>query len=194
MIQSEKQRLRERMRKLSLEKPPGNTLPLLDALCGLDHWNRSSSILLYAPILSEPDPTSLLTESGGRSFLFPRMAGNHLEIYRMTSGSLWISGPFGIREPDPETWEPSSAEEVDLAVVPGMAFDLGGGRLGRGKGFYDRLLGDPQFRGVKIGLAWEWQIIDKVPRDDHDVPMDLLLTGGKLHDPGSMLDKPQKRG
>jgi 5-formyltetrahydrofolate cyclo-ligase len=117
-----------------------------------------------------------------------------LKIYRWTPHSLWIAGPFGIREPDPENWESASPEEIDLALIPGLAFDPMGGRLGRGKGFYDRLLGNPAFRGIKVGLAWEWQLVDEVPGAAHDIRMDIVIAGENIHDPGSMLDKPGERG
>jgi 5-formyltetrahydrofolate cyclo-ligase len=193
MIESEKQRLRERMRKLG-EAPPEGKMLCLQHLLGIDLWKRSSSILLYAPLFGEPDPTPLIDKTGRRSFFFPKVSGNSLEIYRMTSRSNWIRGAFGIREPDPESWEKSSPEEIDLAVIPGLAFDSGGGRLGRGMGYYDRLLGNPAFRGIKLGIAWEWQIVEKVPSEAHDIRMDLILAGEKMIDPGSMLDKPEERG
>jgi len=128
------------------------------------------------------------------SFLFPKIEGERLTIYRMSSGSLWTTGPYGIREPDPGSWRKASPEEVDLAVIPGLAFDAAGGRLGRGKGYYDRLLGDPAFRGIKVGLAWEWQIVGEVPATAHDIRMDLVLAGEKILPMGSMLDKPGESG
>jgi 5-formyltetrahydrofolate cyclo-ligase len=194
MIDGEKQRLRDRMRKLAAGPTPAEKSHSVEVLCRLALWDRSSSILLYTPIAGEPDPLPLMQMPGNRSFLFPKITGDRLEVYRHSAGSLWTVGPFGIREPDPESWEAASPAEVDLALVPGLAFDPKGGRLGRGKGFYDRLLGDPGFRGIKIGFAWEWQIIGEVPGMAHDIRMDFVLAGEKIYDPGSRLDKPEERG
>jgi len=112
----------------------------------------------------------------------------------MSPKSLWISGSYGIREPDPGSWDRASLSEVDLALIPGLAFDSKGGRLGRGKGFYDRLLGHPEFRGIKVGLAWDWQIVAEVPCDSDDIPMDFVVTPGKILQAGSTLDKLGERG
>jgi 5-formyltetrahydrofolate cyclo-ligase len=194
MIEGEKQRLRERMRILAAENSRGEAPLSLSSLFRFPLLSGSSSVLLYAPIAGEPDPTSVMEFPAIRSFLFPRISGDDLKIYRWTPHSLWIAGPFGIREPDPENWESASPEEIDLALIPGLAFDPMGGRLGRGKGFYDRLLGNPAFRGIKVGLAWEWQLVDEVPGEAHDIRMDIVIAGKKIHDPGSMLDKPGERG
>ncbi len=201
MIEAEKQRLRERMRKLALEGTPGNASLFFERLRELDPWKNSTSILLYSSIGSEPDPSSLMMAATGRSFLFPRIEGDHLEIYRMTSESSWIVGPFGIREPNPESWESASPKEIDLALVPGLAFDPAGGRLGRGKGFYDRLLGHPEFQGIKVGLAWDWQLLPSIPCEEHDIRMDFVIAEKMIHQgsplispqEGSMLDKPKER-
>ncbi len=155
----------------------------------LDAWKNSTSVLLFAPIEWEPDPVELISAAAEYSFFFPRIVGDHLEIYRMSPRSRWISGSYGIKEPDPESWDRAALSEVDLALIPGVAFDVKGGRLGRGKGFYDRLLGDPEFRGLKAGLAWDWQIVGEVPCDTDDIPMDFVVTPGKIHMTGSALDK-----
>jgi len=79
-------------------------------------------------------------------------------------------------------------------LVPGLAFDLLGGRLGRGRGFYDRLLREGLFHGIKVGYAWDWQLVDKVPCEQHDIRMDYIVTERKLLQVGSGLDKPAERG
>jgi len=163
-------------------------------LLRLDLCRNSSSILLYAPIEWEADPRELIMAAPECSFLFPRVAGDHLEIHRMSSRSRWTTGSYGISEPDPGSWDLASLSEIDLAVVPGLAFDPNGGRLGRGRGFYDRLLGHPEFRGVKAGLAWDWQIVAEVPNDIDDISMDFVVTPRKIHQSGSTLDKLGERG
>jgi len=190
MIDAEKQRMRSRIRELSLINPSGNSGRLLDALLGLEEWKRSSRVLLFAPLPGEPDPTLLEQYGDTRDFYFPRIEGGMLGLYRRRPESLWSSGPYGLLEPDPKTWERGSSKEPDLALVPGLAFDPQGGRLGRGKGFYDRLLGDPCFQALKVGLAWSWQITDEVPAELHDVAMDLVVTEERIIRPASMLDKP----
>jgi 5-formyltetrahydrofolate cyclo-ligase len=200
MRTAEKQRLRERMKIISAERslllplPFGAEASFTKNILKLDAWKTSSSVLLFAPIEWEPDPMEIISTAPDCSFLFPRIVGDHLEIHRMSPRSLWISGSYGIREPDPGSWDRASLSEVDLALIPGLAFDSRGGRLGRGKGFYDRLLGHPEFRGIKAGLAWDWQIVAEVPCDSDDIPMDFVVTPGKILQAGSTLDKLGERG
>ena len=73
-------------------------------------------------------------------------------------------------------------DDLDLVLVPGVAFNLGGHRLGRGKGFYDRLL--QNFSGKKIGVAFDEQIVDALPVEENDVRMDLILTPSRCLKPG----------
>ena len=82
-------------------------------------------------------------------------------------------GHFGIREPGGRCpWV--SPENLDLILVPGVAFDLRGGRLGRGKGHYDQLLAG--LRGAKCGVAFDKQVVDKVPMASHDIRLDSIIT------------------
>jgi len=181
-------------RSLLLPLPFGAEASFTKNILKLDAWKTSSSVLLFAPIEWEPDPMEIISTAPDCSFLFPRIVGDHLEIHRMSPRSLWISGSYGIREPDPGSWDRASLSEVDLALIPGLAFDSKGGRLGRGKGFYDRLLGHPEFRGIKAGLAWDWQIVAEVPCDSDDIPMDFVVTPEKILQAGSTLDKLGERG
>ena len=186
------------MKMISAERPlplPFEAEPLLvKNILKLNAWRNSSSVLLYAPIEWELDPMELISAAPEYSFLFPRVVEDHLEIHRMSPRSRWITGSFGIREPDPASWDHAALSEVDLALIPGMAFDPKGGRLGRGKGFYDRLLCHPEFRGIKAGVSWDWQLVSEVPCDRDDIPMDFVVTPGKIYQAGSTLDKLGERG
>jgi 5-formyltetrahydrofolate cyclo-ligase len=74
-----------------------------------------------------------------------------------------------------------------------MAFDAAGTRLGRGKGFYDRLLGTASFKAWKIGISWESRILPRLPRERHDIPMDVIITEQRVLAPCG-LDIPSKSG
>jgi len=84
--------------------------------------------------------------------------------------------PHGILEPRPEFNRSISLSHVELMVLPGVAFDLQGHRLGYGAGYYDRLLEDARSRPLLIGLAFEIQIVEEIPFTDHDVRMDKIVT------------------
>lgn len=90
------------------------------------------------------------------------------------------SGAFGILEPVPNPSRLISPEAFDLVLVPGLAFDLDGGRLGRGAGFYDRFLSTLPKKTRLVGVALDEQIVEKTPRDAFDLPVDALATPSRL--------------
>jgi 5-formyltetrahydrofolate cyclo-ligase len=191
MIQAEKQRLRAHLRSLPPSSPEG-AAELHTVIMEQAEWQAASSVLLYAPLPGEPDPTGILAQHGHKSFLFPRISGDFLELFRWSPASDWIVGPFGVREPDPGTWERVEPGDVDLALIPGLAFDASGHRLGRGRGYYDRLLGNPGFRAFKAGLCHKDRLLPGIPIEPHDVLMDLIITGQRVIRPSSMLDNPSQ--
>ena len=87
--------------------------------------------------------------------------------------NLIPSGKFGILEPIEAMKIPW--KKIDLVLVPGIVFDKNGHRIGYGLGFYDKFLKKVP-KAIKIGLAFDFQIVDKVPREEHDVPVDLVVT------------------
>lgn len=99
-----------------------------------------------------------------------------IEIQSLASGVQ--EGYMGIREP--VEGMPVPVSYIDLVVVPGLAFDDRGDRLGRGRGFYDRFLAHPDFRGVSCGLAFELQCVETLPTGPTDMPVDMLVTDEKV--------------
>ena len=99
------------------------------------------------------------------------MNGVNLDILPYDETRLEL-GSFHIEEPQGETTVDPS--EIELIVVPAVAYDRAGNRLGRGKGFYDRLLSTT--RASKIGVGYEFQLLDSLPAEEHDVPMDMIIT------------------
>jgi 5-formyltetrahydrofolate cyclo-ligase len=87
-------------------------------------------------------------------------------------------GSYGILEPRPDLIEPFDVEKIDLVLVPGLAFDPDGFRLGRGAGYYDRFLKTLPPRTLKVGVAFDFQIVDQVPRQAWDQPVHVLVTNG----------------
>jgi 5-formyltetrahydrofolate cyclo-ligase len=84
-----------------------------------------------------------------------------------------VTGKFGVSEPLAEC-EPIPLDRFDLVLVPGVAFDVGGNRLGRGRGFYDRILAAAS--GVKCGVAYDFQLLDKIPAEAHDARVNFIFT------------------
>lgn len=99
-----------------------------------------------------------------------------LVLRRFTSPQdLVIKGKYLIPEPTGQIF--NDYKNIDLAIIPGMAFDSHGHRLGRGKGYYDRLLSHPEFRNIcKVGVCFDFQYFDTIPAEPHDVLMDKIIT------------------
>lgn len=141
-------------------------------------WRAARTILFYAPLPDEPDVWPLLAPSlaEGRTVGLPRYLpglGNYeARRVRVIPGDL-SPGEFGIREPS-EVCPHLDLERFDLILVPGLGFDLAGGRLGRGRGFYDRMVA--AVRGIKCGVAFDEQITPKVPMQSGDVRMNAVVT------------------
>jgi 5-formyltetrahydrofolate cyclo-ligase len=102
-------------------------------------------------------------------------------LVRLEPGQALAPGPHGV--PEPADGKAVDPQNVDLAVVPGMAFDGRGGRLGYGKGYYDRILAGCRADCCKIGVAYAWQVVESgLPLDAHDIRMDLLVTEAGVRD------------
>ena len=177
----------------------------METLCrGLDpRWVRAASLRVCGKIhefLSDyPDIKNILAwashfpgeieltrllsdEMSERTIYLPRIDDNSAMTFLSISEN-WESGltpgKFGIGEPTQKMGIPfeTSLSRSTAVLVPGLAFDHKGRRLGRGKSFYDRFLSQAKMLpALKIGICWDLQIVDRVPTEDWDIPMDVLVT------------------
>ncbi len=142
-------------------------------------------VLFYAPLPEELDVWQLATKTlaAGKMVALPRFdsaKGTYVACRIQNLTSDLESGRFGIREPKANC--PKLAlNELDLVLVPGVAFDLQGRRLGRGKGYYDRLLAT--MRGVTCGIAFDQQILSEIPVEPHDLIVNCILTPTRWIEP-----------
>lgn len=128
-------------------------------------------ILMYHSLPDELSTHRFLDKwSGQKKFYLPRVNGVNLEILPYDQSRLEL-GSFHIEEPTGE--DVVSPDEIELVVVPAVAYDRRGNRLGRGKGFYDRLLATT--RATKVGVGYEFQIVESIPAEPHDVKMDMVV-------------------
>lgn len=180
MEKAAKKSMRAEARKLLLGLPAGQRATASAEICRrigeLPEWSAARTVGLYAAQSTEPNLATML-EATGKKFCFPRVCGELLEFYRCDSMAALRAGKWGVMEPDPELCELMPAEEIDLIAVPGMAFTRGGGRLGRGGGYYDRFLlrVHPQ-RAVKVGVCFQAQLVDVLPLESHDHEVAVLVT------------------
>ncbi len=109
----------------------------------------------------------------GRRVLLPRVAGDDMEFYDYHKDGLKL-GAFGILEPEGDS--PALPSDIDLMILPGMAFCRDGRRIGRGRGFYDRYLSRPTFRAYTIGVGFAHQLTYDIPCEPHDMVLDRVIT------------------
>ena len=170
-------RLREVLRSMTSAEREGGSKALCARMLQHSLWRSAQSVLVFAPLKDELDVTELLAEGWRESKIMavPRfdLASGAYGAARLMSHSQLVPGRFGVQEP--EAGCPAvPLNQLDLILVPGVGFDFAGRRLGRGKGFYDRLLA--QVRGHKCGVAFEQQLVAELPEEPHDVRVDSILT------------------
>jgi 5-formyltetrahydrofolate cyclo-ligase len=177
-----RQQILARRRALSHEQWQAASQSAQLRVISLEEFVRAECIALYAPAHNETDTTAILAEafSAGKRVLYPAVCGERM-VFRQVEGLESLSeGCFGILEPCQTGYE-HQADEPDLIVVPGVAFDLSGHRIGYGKGFYDRFLQHPGRRAHLIGLCHDFQLIEgAIPAEGHDVRMELIVTDERV--------------
>jgi 5-formyltetrahydrofolate cyclo-ligase len=188
-IREAKQALRNQVRAELDRMEPGEraaaSARARAVLVGQAPWKTAEEILFFAPLPEEVDVWPLLIEalSAGKRVALPRFVAEtrtyEARLIRDATTDL-KAGHFGIREPASHCAQLRSSR-LDLILVPGVAFDLQGHRLGRGRGYYDQLLG--LMPGTTCGVAFEKQIVNRVPVESHDVRLDFILTPQRWIEP-----------
>lgn len=180
-LNERKRALRERIRAARSGFAPGRALALgtraARQLAELPEFQRAGRVALFASLHDEIDTHPLFDQVrlAGKPCLFPRcLPDDRLEFARVEQWEELVPGRYGVSEPPRErAAEPLGAG--DLVVVPGVAFDRRGRRLGRGRGYYDRTLSASDGPLV-VGLAAAFQVVDEVPAGPSDRPVDVIVT------------------
>jgi 5-formyltetrahydrofolate cyclo-ligase len=155
---------------------------ILERLRSISLWASVREAMLYAPIRNEVDTWPVLEELWDRGVrtLLPRCrtcAPGEMEWAAAACRTDLPPGAYTIPEPDPATCAPEDEFHPDVVILPGVAFDREGFRLGYGGGYYDRLLSSTALTGaVIVGLAFSFQLLDRLPRDPWDRPVHLVVT------------------
>lgn len=141
----------------------------------LKEFSGSHNILMYYSLPDELTTEATLNrwQGAGRQVYLPRVNGELLDIMPYVPDNM-AKGAFGIKEPSGGIVADSGC--IDMVIVPGVAFDCECNRLGRGRGYYDRLLSGMRADVVTIGVGYDFQLIDHVPVDEHDIKLDYVVT------------------
>jgi len=183
-----KQEVRQRLRAASSLHSPEEcareSQRIVSEIRGQTAWKQCRVLLSFAPISGEPDLRELCHQAlrERKTVAFPRYlqeTGGYRAFEVLDLQRDLVAGRFGIAEPGTACPE-CNLNKLDLVFVPALGFSLDGVRLGRGKGYYDRLLA--KVSAKKCGVAFDWQIAAELPWESHDVRMDCLVTPSGWHD------------
>ena len=147
-----------------------------DNFLASDIYKNSKTLMLYMPLGNETDTTKVINQAykDGKKVVFPvtdKESGVITPCYAEETADF-VTGAFNVNEPQNGT----KAElcDIDVVLVPGIAFDCKGARVGFGKGCYDRLLTETD--AVKVGFCYDFQVCDNIPAEEHDIMMDFVVT------------------
>lgn len=172
-------------RSLSSQKIEEKSGKIRKNLFNFSLFKKTKMVLFYISLPKEVQTYRMIEQSlkEGRRVAVPVVDSAKKEVIPFEVKNprfKLVSGPFGVPEPEVRERCPVCLREIGLVIVPGVAFDTGGGRVGFGGGFYDRLLNklSPQVRSV--ALAFECQIIDDVPCEQHDISVEYIVTEKRI--------------
>jgi 5-formyltetrahydrofolate cyclo-ligase len=148
---------------------------ICDRLANCDEFIHANTIVAYKSNRQEPNLDRLFTHPT-KQWGLPRCVGKDLHWHHWKPAQPLVMGNYGILEPDPALPQ-LLAENIDLLLVPAVAIDRGGYRLGYGGGYYDRLRADPCWRKIPtIGIVFDFAYVDSLPTDPWDLPLDAVCT------------------
>lgn len=172
-----RKRIQQLKKELSHEQQRDESQQVFTKLEQLEVFKTSKNILCYWSL-----PDELATQSfikhwyKDKSIYLPKVVNKNLTIHRYEGMGSMQKGKYDILEPN--THFLKDLDVLDLIIVPGIAFTKAGERMGRGGGYYDRFL--PQVpKAIRVGVAYNCQIVDDIPSESHDVNMSLVLTSGQ---------------
>lgn len=177
-LRAEKSAVRAEMRKrLARLEDRGQRSAQVCAAVGDDPaWGSAKIVGMFAPLKEEPDIELLRARATGKTLCYPAIHGERLHFIAVTDLATLVRGTRGVREPPFDPEQVISIEQLGLILVPGAAFSPSGQRLGRGGGFYDRLLATPELRALKMGVCFDCQLFSELPLEPHDRPVDCVVT------------------
>ncbi|NQU73550.1 MAG: 5-formyltetrahydrofolate cyclo-ligase [Candidatus Omnitrophica bacterium] len=170
--------LRSQEKKQILE----NSAAIKRRLFDLEEFKKARCVVFYVSMETEVNTYDMIDESiqMGKRVGVPVVVEGEgcLNISQINSREKELKkGFYGVGQPEAKTIRPIPCEDMELVLVPGIAFDKAGNRLGRGKGYYDKFLKGLPKRALTIGLCFNFQVVESIPRLPHDIPVKMLLAG-----------------
>ena len=186
-LETEKKRLRTRLRQQRRNLLPSQVVlksqQVCTRLCSNSFFRTAQTIILYSPHENEVETDDIwqVARDQGKVVYYPRISQDKcdLEFVRRYNGDRLITGTFDICIP-PGNDLLERVGDRDIVLTPGVGFDRSGHRLGRGRGYYDRAFDKILAGAIRIGLAYDFQLVPQVPTDTHDALLDYIITETQL--------------
>ena len=179
--------LRQKMRTLRCQLNSETSAVLSNQICAnLQTFslltNRAGATLGYLALPDEANIDQVLFQwsAQGKTIGVPVVKNQELVPCQLLDVKSLETGTFGIREPKAESQRPLPLTQITAVILPGLAFDKQGNRLGYGKGFYDQFLQHFTVNPLLVAVAFSFQLLEKVPSEPHDVPVDYIVTPERI--------------
>jgi len=171
----------EKRRALSKDDVKEKSLKIRENLFSLEEFKKAKNILFYVSFKNEVGTHKMIKEliaKKEKTVIVPYVMGDNpiLQLSELKNFDWLEVKTFGVLEPKELYIREFNHEKVDLVIVPGIVFDKQGHRIGYGHGYYDKFLKKLGKNVKKIGLAFELQVVDEIPKEEHDVPVDCMVT------------------
>jgi len=169
--------IRVRLAALASEVKAEKSAAICRSLAHTKEWGDARAVGFFSPLDSEPNVDLLWAVLGERTVCYPRIQGDDLVFLRVPNReALLESARWNLLEPPHRDEHVVPVGEIDLFFIPGLAFTADGHRMGRGKGYYDRLLARSDFRAPTFGICCAEQVVTHLPMEDHDRPVDRVFS------------------
>lgn len=169
---------------LSIKAIEQKSLQIFNNVASLNEYQNASNVMVYMNFKKEVKTKNIIIDlfNKGKNIIVPisKMETKELFLSKINSFDDLTISTYGILEPKQERIIPVSPKVIDLILVPGVAFDKRGYRIGYGAGYYDRFLSSLNHKFTAIGLSYEIQLIDELPYDKHDWQLDYIVTEKRI--------------
>jgi 5-formyltetrahydrofolate cyclo-ligase len=168
--------IRQRLRALDATARALASAEICVAIEAQPDWTNARLVCGFLPLPTEPAITSVWTRPGSPAFCFPRVRGARLDLVTFPKADLLVGATWRMAGLEFDALPTIDLAEVDLLLVPGLAFTRDGRRLGRGGGYYDRLLAARDPRATTFGVCFDAQLVDDLPIETHDRSVARVIT------------------
>lgn len=174
-------KMRTKRREMTADEVLNKSARIQKQLFSFDKYVKAKTVMLYVSAFNEPSTIEIIKDAIDRRkrVVLPvsDTATETIVLSYLDSLDDLEKGAYGILEP--RVVKPADASEIDFILVPGLAFDKNGNRMGFGKGYYDKLL--CKTGAEKTALCYEFQLFDEIPADEYDIPMNTIITEDKIY-------------